>query len=273
MKSGLSELKPDRRDYSLLHTFGALATDPEGLPQNFTVYAGQEIPDQELLDTRFNPPLPQLFFGCTGEAGAFESGLQDDALYNPKDLYDSTPPYAETTGRDMRDMFNVLRTRGPRAVDGSFGPARTAYFNCYGAGKIDDFDAARIALWINQYEKRAVYIGSYWYWGDNPSVTLPVPSFKPSEATLHCYIAVGWQTGPDGAEYLLVIPWIGQLVGNNGVFRMSRVIYNALMAQPNTGAFTITKTSSLTPVPIGIQANIDHIVYLLNQFIRKLFGT
>lgn len=39
------------------------------------------------------------------------------------------------------------------------------------------------------------------------------------------------------------------------------------MRQPYTGAFTITKTSSSTPVPIGVQAVVDHLVYfLLNLF-------
>lgn len=267
MKSGLTKLKPHRKDYSLLGTFGAITSDPEGLPAAFSVYGGQAIPDQDMLDTRFTPPLPQLFLGCTGEAGAFESGIQDGVLYNPKDLFDHTRPYIETTGRDMRDMLDTLRNYGPHQADGTMGARRTAYFNCYGAGKIDDFDAARIALWINQYEKRGVYIGSYWYWGTGPATTLPVPSFNTALGTLHCYIAVGWETDADGTDYLLVIPWIGMDAGNKGVFRMSRVIYNALMAQPFTGAYTITKTLSTTPVPIGIQAYVDHLVY----FIRSLF--
>lgn len=270
MKSGLAKIQPDRRDYSLLksaHMFGALVPDPEGLPESFSIYGGQAIPNQNVSDTRFVPALRPLPYGCTGETAAFESGIQDGVLYDPADIYANTRPYAETTGRDMRDMLDTLRRRGPRGADGTFGPKRTAYFNCYGAGKIDDFDAARIALWINQSEKRGVYIGTFWYWGTNPPTTLQTPSFDMNLGTLHCYIATGWITW-GGKPYLEVIPWVGEGPGEKGRFYMSREIYNALMAQPYTGAFTITKTSSGTPVPVGYSAVIDHLIY----FIRNLFG-
>lgn len=272
MKSGLAKIKPDRKDYSLLHTFGATTTDPEGLPASFSIYDGQPIPNQNAIDTRFWPALPPMPEGCTGEAGAFVAGIQDNKLYNPQDLYLNTPPGGAQGGRDMRSMLQTLIDRGPRAADGTFGPKRTAYFNCYGAGKIDDFDAARIGLWINQYEKRSVFIGSYWYWNTAPLATLPLPSFNTANIPLHCYIAVAWTTDADGTEYLLVIPWVGMEAGNAGVFRLSRVLFNALMAQPNTGCFTETELGSTTPVPIGVLANWDHIVYSLTQFIHNLFG-
>lgn len=270
MNSGLSKIRPDHRDYSLLHSarnFGALLPDPEGLPANFSIYTGQSIPNQEMLDTRFTPPLPQLFYGCTGETGAFEAGIQDGELYDPKDLYDNTRPYVETTGRDMRDMLDTLRTRGPRKADGTFGPKRTAYFNVYGAGRIDDFDAARIALWINQLEKRGVAVGTYWYpefVQKDRNGSLPIPSFNTTYATLHAHLITGWRTLPNGIVELEDLSWQGD---NYGVAWIPRVLYNALLAQPWTGAFTSTKTTSGTPIPIGYTAIIDHLVY----FIRNLF--
>ena len=267
MKSGLQKIQPNHKDYSLLHTFAGITPEPAGLPDSFSIYDGRTIPNQDEMDTRFTPAISPLPYGCTGETGSFESGLQDGVLYNPEDLYINTPP-GGLGGRDIRKMLQTLISRGPRAADGSFGAKRTAYFNVYGAGKIDDFDAVRIALWINQMEKRGVYIGSWWYWGDAPSMELSLPSFKTSDGALHCYLATGWK-GND----LEIIPWVGEEAGNKGVFYVSREIFNALMGQPYTGTFSITKVAGQQPIPVGYQAYIDHIVYSLNQFIRNLFGT
>lgn len=262
MKSGLSRIEPDRRDYSLIHTFGAMAPDPKSLPSSFSIYDGRAIPNQEEPDTRFTPSLPPMPYGCTGETGAFESGIQDAVLYNPQDLYLNTPP-GNQGGRDIRKMLQTLIDRGPMKADGTFGPKRVAYFNCYGSFGIDDFDAVRIALWINQWEKRGVYIGTFWYWGDQPMVPLPLPSFKMAEGTLHNYLCTGWND-----DTLEVIPWLGEGVGDKGKFYITRPIFNALMRQPWTGAFTITQVESKTPVPVGYQAVIDHLIYFIHNLFR-----
>lgn len=273
MYNGLAKILPHPKDYSFLHSqrsFGALIPDPEGLPADFSIYDGRSIPDQDMLDTRFTPPLKQLHFGCTGETGAFESGLQDGELYDPEDLYDNTRPYVSTTGRDMRDMLDTLRNRGPRKADGTFGPKRTAYFNVYGAGKITDADAARIALWINQSEKRGVYVGSYWYSEfarKDAKGSLPIPSFKTQYAPLHAHLVVGWRTLPDGTVELQDLSWQGD---DYGVCWIPSVLYNALLAQPFTGAFTTTKQTSGTPIPIGYRAVIDHLIYFVRELFRPL---
>lgn len=267
LKNGLDKIAPHRTDYSLLHTYGAVAPDTEGLPDNFSIYDGRAIPNQNDLDTRFTPALPPLPYGCTGETGTFDSGLQDGDLYNPEDLYLNTPP-GGAGGRDIREALKALCERGPRKSDGTFGPKRLAYFNCYGAGKIDDFNAARIALWINQWERRGVWIGTYWYWGaaDGNGI-LSVPSFNIREATLHCYLVTGWVKR--GEEfYLEAIPWVGESFGDKGKIYISHAIYNALMQQPWTGAFTTTKQPSTTPIPIGYQAIIDHLIYLIRNLFR-----
>ncbi len=268
--TGLRPVKADRRDYSLVHTFGA-AVDPQGLPADFSIYNKEIIPNQNDVDTRFNPQVPPLPMGCTGETGAFETGLQEGKLYNPKDLYDNTPP-GGSGGRDIRDMLKTLIKRGVMAADGSMSPLRTAYFNCYGSGKIDDFDAARIGLWINQAERRGVYIGSWFYeiFCGNAvpqSGIVGAPSFKTTEASLHCYLATGWRT-IGGVEYLECLTWQGMKVGFFGVEYFSRAMYNALMTQPYTAAFTITKLGTAAPIAIGWQALVDHLVY----FIKNLFN-
>lgn len=272
IQNGLTGIGPDSKDYSLLHTYGAVSPGPEGLPAGFSVYDGREIPNQNTVDLRFTPNLMPLPYGCTGESGSFDGGIQDGVLYSPEDLYLNTPPGTRDAGRDMRAMLKTQINRGLRKADGTFGPKRVAYFNCYGSSKIDDCDAARIALWINQYEKRGVYLGTWWYWVIAPDGILEEPNYITSQATLHCYLATGWKT-INGEVYIEAIPWVGSSFGDNGKVYIRRDIYNKLMKQPYTGAFTITKISSgQNPVSVGLQANYDHIVYALVQFVRNLFN-
>lgn len=270
IQGALKKIAPHRTDYGLVHTFGA-ALDKESLPAEFSIYDGRPVPNQNMPDDRFTPPGRPLPMGCTGESGAFESGLQDGALYEPHDLYDNTPPGRDGEGRDIRDMLKVLIKRGPRKADGTFGPKRKAYFNCYGSGKIDDFDAARFGLWINQNEKRGVIVGT-WFYRQFGSATptngvVKAPSFNTNEGSLHCWLITGWKK-INGVDHFEALTWQGSSIGWKGKQYFSRPIYNALMAQPFTGAFTITKLSGIEPVPVGVQAIIDHLVY----YLRNLFG-
>lgn len=270
MPSGLQKIKPDRRDYSLLHTYGALAPDPKGLPESFSIYDGRPIPNQMAPDTRFTPPLPPMPMGCTGESTTFIGGLEDNALYPPDDFYFNTPPGGDG-GRDIRESLKQAKKRGYKLPDGTLGAKKGDYYNCYGKGLIDDFDAARIAIWINQGEKRSVSVGTWWYWGSvnnnimiQPDGTLNTPSYNTDQAGLHNWIVVGWK-----GDYLICIPWAGMYYGDKGLVYMSRTIYNNLMKQPWTGAFTLAKNpSNDAPLPIGWQAIIDHLVY----FLRNLWG-
>lgn len=270
IKQGLNKISPNRKDFSLLHSFGALDFDTKGLPATFSIFDGRVIPNQNELDERFSPasrPLPE---GCTAETTTFIAGLEDGATYLPDAFYFATPPGTDNTGRDIRTALQTSIDIGFRSDRiNPPGNKRTAYFNCYGSGKIDDYDATKIGIWINQQEKRGVSVGSWWYWGifAKGDGILPSPSFDISQATLHNWLVTGWVTIAD-VEYLECIPWCGMDSGNNGIVYISRVIFNALMGQPYTGAFTLTKVSSVTPIPIGYQAIIDHLVY----FIRNLFG-
>ncbi len=124
----------------------------------------------------------------------------------------------------------------------------------------------RIALYINQGEKRGVWAGTYWYWNRAEDGILKLPSFKTSEGTLHCYLITGWKT-IKGKLYLEAIPWIGENFGDKGKAYISEEIFNALMQQSFTGSYTITKLGEKAGVPIGITAILDHLTY----FIRELF--
>lgn len=278
MRSGLDPVKADRRDYSLLPSikagaiYGATATDPKGLPDNFSIFDGRKIPNQLETDNRFNPPLDPLLFGCVGETAAFDAGIQDGAVYRPDVPYYNTPPYTNTSGRDMRVMLKALIDKEfLKTQEGTTGPKRTAFFNVYGAGKIDDFDAVRIALWINQNEKRGVWVGTWWYPEFNHvgrSGIIFSPSYNTTTASLHCHLITGWKT-IKGQIYLEDISWQGEDYANVGFDYMSREIYNKLMTQPYTASFTQTKLGANAPVPIGMTAVVDHLVYWLLQLFRN----
>lgn len=275
IKDGLNKISPDRRDFSFVHTFGQAS--PASLPANFSIYDGRTIPNQTDYDNRFDPVLPPLPMGCTGETAAFESGLQDGKLYNPEWIYRNTPP-GGTGGRDMRTMLKFLINNGP--AEGGADEKRKGYFNIYGVGQVTDYDAVKIALWLSQGEKRGVYVGSYFYpefvrpvagSGDGRKYVeadgiVPAPSFNTTIASLHCWLITGWKT-IGGKEYLEGLTWQGESVGNKGVEYFSREIYNALLAQPYTAAYTISKYEK-PPLPIGWVAILDHLV----AYIRELFN-
>lgn len=269
MLKGLKPIKPHRKDYDLLKTHGLGALPVSSmLPADYSNYAGEAIPNQELPDARFNPSVGILAYGCTGETAAFDSGLQDAAVYRPDIPYLLTPPGVSNEGRDMRAMLETLiDQQALMPQSGPTGKKRLAYFNVYAAGAIDDFDAAKIALWINQSEKRSVWAGSWWY----PEFStvgeggiLPLPSFDVRQASLHAHLITGWKT-IDGVEYLESLSWQGMDYGRRGVVYFSRELWNSLMGQPYTGMFTITKMPADSPVPVGMQATVDHLVYLVRQ--------
>ena len=271
MQQGLNLIYPHKKDYSFIPSFGATAFDTSGLPANFSVYGGQLIPDQDSPDTRFVPPIPPLPMGCTGEATTFIGNIEDTNLYNPQSTYLQTPPGTLNTGRDVRDALQSTIDIGYQDAHGVVGYKRLAYFNVYGTNTISDYDAAKIAIWLNQNEKRAVSVGSWFYpeWVEKTSQDgiLCTPSFNTQNATLHNWIITGWKT-INGVEYLEMIPWIGMQWGNNGIGYVSREIFNALMAQPYTAMFTLTKETSNAPIPVGWQAITDHFVY----YFRNLLG-
>lgn len=264
MQQGICKLKPDRRDYHFLPSFGVTSYDLQGLPSTFSIYDGRVIPNQMGFDTRFNPPIPPMPFGCTGESGTFACGLEDSKVYNPRYLYKNTAPY-DDGGRDMRVMLAALKSGMLMDANGNLGPKRLAYFNVYGSGPIDDFDAARLAIWLGQVEKRATLAATWWYPEFSATITdgfVPAPaSYDMSRATLHSWIATGWKDD----NYLEIIWW------NSVKGYMHRDIYNKLMKQPWTGCFTVTKEAANAPIPVGMQAVVDHMWYALISFIRKIY--
>jgi hypothetical protein len=136
-----------------VHTFGS-TFDPKGLPASFSIYDGRVIHNQNLPDERFSPAGRPLPMGCVAETLTFLAGLQTGKTYVVDDFYKAIPP-GDDGGRNIRLGLKAAIDRGFEANDGTYGDKELAYFNCYGVGEIDDFEAARFGLWLNQQKKRA----------------------------------------------------------------------------------------------------------------------
>lgn len=244
--SGLDKIYPDRRDYSVVHTFGAFAGDVQGFPDNFSIFDGRSIADQN---------AEGLPFACTGYSTTTLGGLEDTTTYSARDFYYATPPN-DNGGRDIRISLATAKSRGFLLPNGTLGAKKGDYYNCYGSGKIDDFQAVQIALWINQNEKRAASIGS-WFYPEFVGVhgVVPTPSFDTRRASLHNWAVTGWKT-INGVLYLEALTWQG-----NYIQYFSREIYNALMRQPYSGAFTLADTPADGVSTVGLTAILDHFVY------------
>lgn len=262
--SGLLKIKPDRRDHHIVkhleRTYGAL--DPLSLPEKFSIYDGRSIPNQDEPDTRFDPPLPPLPFACTAETTTFLCGLEDGKLYNPEWLYRNTPPF-DNGGRDIRDALNTAAKLGLMDDKGNIGGQDwDSYGHVYASGKIDDYDAARFSCYLLS---RGVSIGTWWYgiFTLASNGLLSAPSFNTNEASLHNWLVTGWDK--EGIE---LIPWIGGQWDVKGLGYLSRGVYNALLNQPYTGAFSFYKLGDQKPITLGVQAYIDHLI----NYIRTLFN-
>lgn len=275
LSNGLNKILPNGKDYSVVHTFGAIL-DPKSIPNSFSIYGGQIIPNQNQPDTRFNPPVEALPFACVGETLAFDTEIKTGKLFDPYKFYMKIPPGIDGQGRDIRVGMQTLIDQGIEATDGTI-VKDAAYFNCYGTGDIDDFDAAVQGLYLNslqdQKNKRGVIVGTWWYPEfentlsiDGKIGVLPTPSFDTRTASLHCHLIVG-KDSTYKDDYLEDISWQGMGYGDIGRNWISRETYNALMAQPYTGAFTIASLDGNTPVSIGVQAQIDHFVYFFRNSI------
>jgi hypothetical protein len=236
-QSGLLPLKNDRRDFDLLATRQHKLAGLTSLQLSYSVRdATQRIPNQQVEDRSFNPPCPELPFGCTDVAQATICSFEDGFLHNPMDLENVTHANANR-GVDMRTSLSAT-TR--------VWAGHPAYFRVYNQLGMDMFDAVRLGMLATSNEKRAVSIGTpfFWEWHSPDPATgiLRVPSFdlKSLGTTWHDWVVSGWDTFND-KPYLECIALQGQGYGKDGITYMSREVFNALMAIPGTGAFTVDK--------------------------------
>lgn len=267
MKSGYKKTYYSRKDYDLFKTkgvkFGAI------LPDSYSVYKGLRIPNQQVPDGNFTPPVPALPYGCTSYAQCELCGNEDGVLYNP--LYIESFTHSNTSGgADVRTVLDVVVKNGVQDASGNINKNHPAYFAIRSAGKIDAFDAARLAMLSTSTENRGVSVGSpYWlqFRAVGPNGILPSPDYNLQYASWHNWIIEGWKT-IDGVPYLICQMLQGDSYGDKGFVYMSREIFNATTAVPGSVMFTIDK---LMPGET-IQTVDMNIVEMIVNFIRNLFS-
>lgn len=287
VQNGIQKTKRDHRDYSFHKTFGTTRFDVGSLPQEFNIDAGLWMPDQNAFG------LP---FGCTGFTQGDLIADQDKEIPNPAYIYDATPPHDRSLGRSLRASFKVICDKDmlfPLLND----PTKTLkprpkYFSVKPAGRIDWFDAVRIAIFVNQHEFRSVSVGSPWFseWNNAGSGTevvkepngtytlrvapqgksgiLPAPAKYTWGVIGHNWKISGWKV-IDGVEYLIGKPWQGENFGDNGWVYVSREIFNKTMQVNGSSAFTVADDDA------PIKTVGWDIIEIIVSFIRDLwqFGT
>ena len=130
IKSGVTPVKKDHRDYSFHRTFGGVTPN---FANSLDLDAGLTMPDQE---------TDGLGYGCTGYAQSELCVDEDKIIYYPKFTYDQTlmmegitpsDPNFEKIGCDVRDSLNSTIVYGLQAVGETGSQAlnhrRGAYYN------------------------------------------------------------------------------------------------------------------------------------------------
>lgn len=271
----------DPRDNSLhktFHQFGAVLGD---IPTLFYKYDSglYPVPDQNNIDTRFQPNLPSLPYGCTGETATDICGAEDNAVYDPMYTYDMTceieghPPIE---GCDIRNSMKSLTIYGLRkngeTQEQAQARKRGRYFMIDLVPGRDWFDSFRLALRGN---KRGISTGTPWFveWTGirvAPSGLLTsnfIYNGNPDAYPWHDTNVFGEST-VDDEPVLLLKSWQGSLVGDNGILKWNRETFNKV--------FDIYGTIGATPGPSVTAADVQYVEATLWQqvwvFLNRLLA-
>lgn len=259
-ESGTRPTQPHRKDFDFLASKKLAGAVPSFLPE-YNVDAGLWQPNQNAGCDLFTPPTPPMPFGCTNYTGCDLCADQDGRLYDPM-ILEAVTHANENRGAEMRVAL--------KAVTQTI-PGHPAYFRVSPAGKIDAFDAVRLAMLSTSTEKRGVAIGSpFWLqWGAvKKNGVLPMPDFDLKNASWHAWAVKGWKI-INGEPYLVCKMWQGREYGDNGFVYVSRPVFNATMAVWGAVAFTIDKLLPDEELQtLGISAYVREIV----AYVRFLFN-
>lgn len=276
MKSGTHPHKLDVHDYSFhknitpwvpriklgLTITGTLAS------KEYTYDAGFPIPNQDLPDTRFNPPLPPIPSGCTGECTTSICMDEDKALYNPKYTYDMTcmmENHDESQGCDIRNSAKSLTIYGLEAPGDTptqtLARKRGAYFMIDLAPGYDWFDSFRLALRANG---RSISMATPWFeeWEIATGIDgVLISTFDyngiVSDYNWHDSKICGEIVLPSGEDALIDISWQGNNFGDDGKCYFTRETFNK--------AFDIYGTLALTPGPAIAPGDIQYVKLTILQ--------
>lgn len=263
LHSGLKPTKSDRRDYDFLRTkklLGAAGLQrlADSMPEGYFTDSGLWMPDQNEGSNLFDPPCPPMPMGCTNFTQADLCADEDSKLYNPAILEAITHANANG-GTDLRTSLKAVT----KAI-----PGHPAFFNVQAAGKIDFFDAVRLAMLSTSTERRGVSVGSpYWtgFGAIGKDGIYPTPDFDIRYASWHNWAVKGWKK-IQNTSYLICKMWCGPNYGDKGFGYMTRDIFNATMNVRGSVAFTIDKLMPGEKVEtVGLAPFVKNIVSYVQE--------
>lgn len=261
MKGGTRKTQPDHRDYDV-KSFGSTLS-PHQLPDEFLLDPSIWMPNQEITQAITGiPTIPALPYGCTDYTQTDLCMDEDGSQLDPMLLENITHANARG-GTDIRTALDAAKK--------VFG--RTAYFTIKPSGIIDSFDAARLAMYSGQPEKRAVSVGSIWYPQWEVSTTVDGILVMPPELRLdgpwHNWAVCGWVT-KNGVQYLKGKSWQGIYFGDNGYHYISRDVFNSIMSMPGTAMFTLSKTAPGQIVTVDLSWVETIVSYILMLYAKTM---
>lgn len=263
MRAGTRPHLLDTRDHALHKTFPQFAAaTPKALPLlEYNYDAGLTMPSQNEPNALFSPPLPPLFFGCTGYTQTDICGDEDETVYDPQYTYERScdmEGHGYAQGCDIRTSMKALTVYGLRKQDETQNDAqmrkRGKYFIIDKLRDRDWFDSFRIALRSN---RRSISVGVPWFpewWSVGPDgvlTSLFIYDGDPSHYLWHNAKVSGETTLDNGEPALLVKSWQGRSVGDGGWLKWDRATFNK--------AYDIYGTFSATP---GLPVSKEDIRYV-----------
>lgn len=233
MNKGAKPTPIDHRDFSTKSfkkiRFGAAVA----FPPEYNTDAGLSMPNQDVENDQFTPPVQAMYNGCTDYCDAEVATDLDGILKDPIAVENITHANA-LGGIDVRTALKAAVELG----------WITGFFNVEPEDGQDMFDAIRDAMVSGGTEKRSASVGTKWIEDPFELVgsdgIIAMPDFNNPSFTWHNWKICGWKTIGDQV-YLVGKTWQGAAYGDKGFCYFSRPLVNNLFAISGSVAYTTTK--------------------------------
>jgi hypothetical protein len=297
IKNGTYPNRVDHRDLDYIKSkhpriYAGVESLPN-FPSEYLCDAGKTMPNQEILDSSFTPPVAPMPNGCTNETQAdICTDLSNGTTIYRPDAVEAVTHANALGGIDIRTSLLAL-VNSLKWIKN--------FFNIRATGLIDFFDAFRLAIVSGDPEKRSVSWGTPWFasWeaaaqgntfsvnadgsfrigaGGTKQFVMPMPS--PQELTMiaknpnafpwHNSKLDGWVL-VNGSPVLRDKSWQGTGVGQNGFIAFDRATINVVMGISGAVGYTGTMEGTATPQTIDVTI-VQWIVSLVLNLFNKTAG-
>lgn len=270
-------------DYDFLKSHRFAGGTPEFKDEYFAD-AGLTMPDQNHVCSEFVPPTPPMPFGCTNFIQADLATDLTRRMHNPLFLENITHANAKG-GLDIRDSLDACTP--PTTLK----PCRlgwiTQFFNVRSQGRIDFFDAFRIAqvMGVNAGEHRSITWGTPWFpsWEEsinNGLRVMPMPTTQELAQIRKNFLSMPWHnskldgwTTNNGVLLYRDKSLQGPDIGDHGFIYFPREVINMVMSLKYTIAFTASNIGVEKPLPIDVNTVQWIVSFLRTLLSRYVFGS